>query len=159
MFCFVLPAITFKNPDFCTDYICVFRTMCRINSDYFSKQHNPVGPYGGEEACLLWGKEGDFWSRIISCLKFIFSQFLKNYISYFIEIDFFPFPIMPESIFLSSPEMNLKLFYFQHKQRMTWLMTLNERERLLLPWDGNFSCGSITKFFFRKITCLHYLFT
>jgi hypothetical protein len=53
LFCFLLTALTFKNHDFCIESVCVFCAICRINSDYFSKQNYPVETYGEEDACLL----------------------------------------------------------------------------------------------------------
>lgn len=52
--------------------------------------------------------------------------------------------------------------FFQHTQHMTWLITLNERERILLPWNG-ISCVGALQIFFRKIAfhiiCLRNLLT
>jgi hypothetical protein len=38
-----------------TQCICVFRMILTINSDYFPKQHYPVGLCSGDVMCFLWG--------------------------------------------------------------------------------------------------------
>jgi hypothetical protein len=45
-----------------TQCICVFRMVVTINSDFYPKQHQPVGLCSGDVMCFLWGTN---WAYIL----------------------------------------------------------------------------------------------
>lgn len=91
-----------------------------------------------------------------------FLNFWKIIFPMLLKLTFFHFQLCLNEFSYLYQEWILH-YFFQHTQHMTWLITLNERERVLFPRDWDLLCGSITNFFFRKklvyIVCLHNLLT